>query len=115
MRNLEKMEHEGIALQYGNRAGLTVKETVAIMNEFTDKAAHGGAGLIDLIFKCFSLGVAAGSRLEKSRQSKTTQTERGAHRRQQGTPCATDPTGNPRQGTPCNFSGECTPTAPTTF
>ena len=37
-----------------------------IMNEFAD----GGVGLIDLIFKCFSLGVAAGSRIEKNNQRK---------------------------------------------
>ena len=70
-RDLKKLEQEGIALQDKNgKAGLTVKETVVIMNEFTDKAAHGGAGLIDLIFKCFSLGVAAGSRIEKNNQRK---------------------------------------------
>jgi hypothetical protein len=69
-RDLKKLEQEGIALQEKNsKAGLTVSETVAIMNEFSDKAAHGGAGLIDLIFKCFSLGVAAGARCERKRQS----------------------------------------------
>lgn len=66
-RDLTKLEQEGIALQDKNgKASLTVSETVAIMNEFAD----GGAGLIDLIFKCFSLGVAAGSRIEKNNQRK---------------------------------------------
>lgn len=57
----------------------------------------------------------AGEHMREKGTGVPTRTERGHTDGSKGTPCATDPTGHPRQGTPCNFSGERTPTAPTTF
>lgn len=66
-RDLQKMEREGIELQNKNgKVGLSITEVSAICNAFLEDAANGGADITGLIFKCFSLGVAAGSRLEKN-------------------------------------------------
>lgn len=70
-RDLKKLEQEGIELQYKNgKAGLSIMEVQKIYGTFLDEIESKNAGIVDLIFKCFSLGVAAGSRIEKNNQRK---------------------------------------------
>ena len=70
-RDLKKLEQEGIELQYKNgKASLSIMEVQTIYGTFLDEIESKNAGIVDLIFKCFSLGVAAGSRIEKNKRTR---------------------------------------------
>lgn len=83
-RNLAKMEEEGHAVQWGSKMGLSAAELVELHNAYLDKRARGEEGLFDLMFKCFSIGAAAGVRYEKRRQSKRRRSAAADHGQKAG-------------------------------